>query len=40
MNRKEMDKTLEKTKKDFEKRIKKLDEKSLKISIPFLRVKF
>ena len=40
MNRKEMDKTLEKTKKDFEKRIKKLEMKSLKISIPFLRVKF
>ncbi len=40
MNRKEMDKTLEKTKKDFEKRIKKLETKSLKISIPFLRVKF
>lgn len=40
MNRKEMDKTLEKTKKDFEKRIKKLEAKSLKISIPFLRVNF
>ena len=40
MNRKEMDKTLEKTKKDFEKRIKTLETKSLTISIPFLRVKF
>ena len=33
-------KSLEKTKKDFENRIKKLETKSLKISIPFLRVKF
>ena len=40
MNRKEMGKTLEKTKKEFEKRIKTLNAKSLKISIPFLRVKF
>jgi hypothetical protein len=40
MTRKEMDKALRKSKKEFEKRLKKLETHSLKISVPILRIGF
>lgn len=40
MTRKEMDQALRKSQKEFEKRLKKLEKQSLKISVPILTGEF
>lgn len=40
MTKKEIDKALRKSQKEFEKRLKKLEKQSLKISIPILTGEF